>query len=109
MVPRLWPTAELSAPAETSPTSFRDLFSAQDGGLSAMESKFERHGTADDKECFKYCAYGKTGSSQRVWPNGVMDHGRADGLPLDHFVGLNEAKQARLTPACVDGGRTGGR
>jgi len=72
-----------------------------DGGLSTMEREFELKGTAEDRECFQYCAYGKTGSNKKVWDNGVLDQGRADGLTLDDFVGLKEAKKAHLSRAHV--------
>jgi hypothetical protein len=71
-----------------------------------MEREFELNGTAEDRECFQYCAYGKTGSNKKVWDNGVLDQGRADGLTLDDFVGLKEAKKAHLSRAYLDGRRT---
>jgi len=74
---------------------------AEDSGLAAMEAEFMAHGTEEDKECFHYVRYGKTGDNAKQWPNGVLDEGREKGLSLEWFVEHREARAAQLTVGMV--------
>ena len=74
---------------------------ADDDGLAAIEAEFMRHGTDDDKECFQYVRYGKTGDNSKRWPNGILDEGREWGLPFEWFVERPESNAAKLTAGMV--------
>ena len=70
--------------------------SSPDGGLRAIEAEFMQNGTTEDKECYHYIRYGKTGDSERRWPNGILDEGREAGLTLEWFM-KHQPKAANLS------------
>ena len=74
---------------------------AEDSGLAAMEAEFMAHGTEEDKECFHYVRYGKTGDNKKQWPNGVLDDSREAGLSLESFLEHPNAREAQLTIGMV--------
>eukprot|EP00322_Chrysochromulina_rotalis_P000749 CAMPEP_0115871198 /NCGR_PEP_ID=MMETSP0287-20121206/22738_1 /TAXON_ID=412157 /ORGANISM="Chrysochromulina rotalis, Strain UIO044" /LENGTH=982 /DNA_ID=CAMNT_0003325983 /DNA_START=223 /DNA_END=3171 /DNA_ORIENTATION=- len=77
------------------------LYSGLADGIKAIEREFREHGTPDDLECFHYIMNQTSGSNRRVWPNGVLDNGRQDGLSFEYFCSHPAAQQAGLSPAHV--------
>jgi len=76
------------------------LAMAEDNGLAAIEAEITAHGTDEDKECFQYVRYGKTGDNTKIWANGILDEGREPGLPLEWFH-EQAPKEAGLTIGMV--------
>ena len=80
-------------------THIYEAISRPDEGVAAIELEVAAHGTDEDREVLQYVLYQRSGSNQRKWPNGILDKGREDGLQLDDFAAMQEAKVAKLSRA----------